>query len=261
MRLIEVQQAVRDAIIAGEAAPVAPLLTGPGDMIKRLAIHRRHYEGSLAMALAQKYPATAWLTGSSFLAEAARRFVHEHPPTKPCIAEYGDDFPEFLTMQNGSADLPYLGDFATLECHVGHVSLTVDSHTLSMSDVIGIQPDALVRATMFLQPGVRYLRTRWAVDELLRLYLSGNEPETFTLEMIDTRIEIRGSRGELQLRRLDEPTFLFRQAVQNGLTVGDAAEQALDGDGSFDAGQALAALLHEGLATGRRHGVRNEMVL
>jgi hypothetical protein len=156
MQLIDIQRAIRDAISAGETAPVASLLAGPGDIVKRLAIHRRHYESSLAMALAQKYPATAWLTGSTFLAEAVRRFVFEHPPTKPCIAEYGDDFPEFLAMQATAADLPYLGDFARLECQVGQVSLTVDQHALSIRELIGVEPDRVARATLLLQPGVRY---------------------------------------------------------------------------------------------------------
>jgi hypothetical protein len=43
-------------------------------------------------ALVEKFPATGWLVGSRFVSLAARSYVLEHPPRKPCIAEYGEDF-------------------------------------------------------------------------------------------------------------------------------------------------------------------------
>jgi hypothetical protein len=93
------------------------------------------------------------------------------------------------------------------------------------------------------------------------LYLSDSEPERFTLDNVETFIEIHGSRGELRLHRLDEATFLFRSSFRTGLTVGDAAERALDVEALFDAGLALAALIHEGLVTHLTFGVHHERVV
>src|SRR5262245_53377727 len=96
MSLAELQHQLRDAVITGSAAPVVPLLVGGRDATKRLGIHHRHYTTSLATAIVTRFPATAWLVGPSRLEEAARQFVQQHPPTAPCIAEYGGAFPAFL---------------------------------------------------------------------------------------------------------------------------------------------------------------------
>src|SRR5207248_259669 len=92
-----------------------PLLMGGRHPEKRLSVHQRNYHTSLVEALLVKFPATAWLVGTPFLTSATRRFVVEHPPQAPCIAEYGEEFPDFLSRYPGVDGLPYLRDFAELE--------------------------------------------------------------------------------------------------------------------------------------------------
>ena len=70
-------------------APAAPLLVGGLDPVKRLDIHRNHYETSLVSAMLGRFPATGWLVGPSSLHEAASAFVRRHPPTAPRVAAYG----------------------------------------------------------------------------------------------------------------------------------------------------------------------------
>ena len=82
------------------------------DPSKRLDIHLRHYEASLTAAVVGRFPATVWLIGARRLEQAARRFVHEHPPTAPCIAEYGAAFPTFLGSWPDTAHLTYAPAFA-----------------------------------------------------------------------------------------------------------------------------------------------------
>jgi len=69
------------------------MLSGGARPEYRLAIHQRHYAASLTRALLDRFPATVWLVGSELVTDAARSFVHEQPPSKPCISEYGDCFP------------------------------------------------------------------------------------------------------------------------------------------------------------------------
>src|SRR5947209_20156342 len=78
-----VQARLRDAIVGDAAQGVVPLLVGGRDAAKRLAVHQRHYEASLIRALLDKFPAVTWLTGATFLTEAAQSFVHQQPPTAP----------------------------------------------------------------------------------------------------------------------------------------------------------------------------------
>src|ERR671931_532493 len=89
-KLSDIQSHFRDAVIQADSASLtslAPLLAGGDEPEKRLAIHQRNYRQSLVEALLVKFPATGWLMGTSFVMQAAERFVPEHRPTAPCIAE------------------------------------------------------------------------------------------------------------------------------------------------------------------------------
>ena len=177
--LAETQAALRRAVVDGDFAAAAPLVTGGRIARGRLEIHRRHYETSLVMSLLNRFPATAWLTGETFITEAARRFVREHPPVSPCLAEYGDEFPEFLSRCPGAERMPYLRDFAELDSALGQVSLAVD-------------PEA-----------ARHVHSDWPIDALIKLYLTDSAPEQFVFEPEPVHLEIRGARGEFQINRLE----------------------------------------------------------
>ena len=121
--LAELQSEMRQAVVLGKTAGIASALAGGRDALLRLEIHRRHYEASLMSALLGKFPATVWLAGRPFVANAARRYIRQFPPQAPCVAEYGETFPGFLAAGAGAERTPYLRQFAELEWHVGHVSI------------------------------------------------------------------------------------------------------------------------------------------
>src|SRR3954451_16728185 len=101
--LLEIQRRIRDAVVTdGAAGELLPLLAGGRDPQGRLAIHHHHYQASLTRALLEKFPAVSWLAGERFATAAAQAFVHAHPPAAPCIAEYGVDYPAFLTSRAGA---------------------------------------------------------------------------------------------------------------------------------------------------------------
>ncbi len=243
--LADVQAGIRDALVRGESAAVAPLLSGGARPLQRLAIHQRHYAASLTTALLNRFPATVWLVGSQLVSDAARAFVREHPPSRPCIAEYGDLFPAFLAARPAAAPCPYLAQFVDLEWHLGRLALAVDLRPTL--DVSVLDPAALADTCVAVQPTAHFLHLTWALDELIALYLTGREPEQFSLTQDDVWLEVRGQRGELRMNRLTRAVFTFRTRVAGGTSLGDAARAALDVEPAFDAGQALSALFADGL--------------
>jgi hypothetical protein len=192
--LAEIQAGIRDALVDGNAAGVAPVLLGGSQPAQRLAIHQRHYVASLTRALVERFPATVWLVGSELVTHAATAFVHQHPPSRPCIAEYGDAFPQYLGAHAAATSLPYLAQFAGLEWHLSRLALaTEDSRN------------------------VEYLHLDWALDELIGFYLTDTAPDEYALRQEDVWLEIRGLRGELHMNRLTAEEFAGRVAPQ---TVG-----------------------------------------
>ena len=242
-----VQARLRDAIVGDAAQGVVPLLVGGRDAARRLAVHRRHYEASLIRALLDKFPAVTWLTGTTFMTEAARWFVHRQPPLVPCIAEYGAGFPRFLADCAGAERMPYLCSFAELEWHLGHVAIAVDHMPLTMAAFAVVVAGALPDVELTLQPGLHYCAAEWPLDDLIKLYLNDAKPDHYVFEPTAVHLEIRGARGEFRIGRLDAATFAFRQALAQGRTIGVAAERASEKDIHFDPGRALVMLVSEGL--------------
>jgi hypothetical protein len=247
--LADIQSSVRNAVVSGDLASVAPLFAGGQVAERRLSIHRRHYQASLTRALLDKFPATVWLAGSAFVTDAARIFIAEHPPATPCIAEYGERFPSFLAKRQGADRTPYLHAFAELEWHIGHVAIAVDKPSVVIEELRRFPKDLLPDVALILQTGIRYLNASWPVDELLRIYLAETRPEQLEFAPAEVNLEIRGSRGEFCINRLGTAEFIFRRDIWLGHSIGESAEEALGTDGNFHAGRALVSLFTGGLVS------------
>jgi hypothetical protein len=248
--LAEMQLRIRRAVVAGDAAGIPPQLIGGRDPGRRLAIHQRHYRSSLVAAIGSKFPATAWLLGKPFLDEAAGQFVRQHPPAAPCIAEYGKEFPRFLSTYSCAARVPYLYSFAELEWHLGQVAIAVDRPALALEVFSRFEANTLMHTCLTLQSGLRYLHASWPVDDLMKLYLTDTAPAEYRLAPADVWLEVRGARGEFRIDRLDAANFVFRKAVLDGQSIGVAAERALDANIGFDVGRAFTTLVRSGHVIG-----------
>jgi hypothetical protein len=244
--LNEIQSHFHAAVVHDDTNGISHALIGGRHPEKRLSIHQRNYQASLTDTLLTKFPASQWLLGTRFLTEAAGRFIRGCPPRKPCIGEYGSEFPDFLGQC--APHLPYVRDFAILEWLVGKAAIAVDQPSLDVDAFSEI--DSLSDAVVTLQSGVHYLRSGWPIDELMTIYLSDNAPAQFELIPDDIWIEIRGARGKFEVNRLTEDAFTFRQSLLRGASIGEAAADVLDKNAGFDSGRALASVLTAGLLTG-----------
>lgn len=245
------------ALTTGDATRLASVLQRGNASLHRLAIHQRHYEASLVQALLEKFPATAWLLGSETVSKTARSFVRAHPPTRPCIAEYGWNFPAFLLAAHAALP-PYVEAFAELEWAVAQASIAIGAAQADWSDLVAVGPDALPDASLVLQTGLHYVRASQAVDDLMRLYLTGSAPEQFALKSEDSFIQVRGARGEIEMTRLDAGTFALRAAMRDGARLGDAVGRAFEAHPTFSPTPALQALFAEGLVAAVVQPLRGE---
>jgi hypothetical protein len=100
-----------------------------------------------------------------------------------------------------------------------------------------------------LQSGVHYLRAAWPVDELITMYLADIAPDSWTLRDEDVWVRTRGAGGAISFSRLSAGDYALRVSLTAGHTLGEAADEALDVDPSFQPGLALLALVDDGLIT------------
>jgi hypothetical protein len=248
--LAETQLRLRGAVVDGKIAAIAPLLVGGRDAALRLAIHARHYRASLTAAIRTKFPATAWLIGTRVLDAAAQEFVWKHPPAGPCIAEYGEQFPVFLSRHVGAARVPYLHSFAELDWHLGQVAIAIEQPAAARDALATFDTDTLMDTSPALQGGLRYLHASWPVDKLMELYLTDTAPSEYRLAPEEVWLEVRGARGEFHFARLEAAEFVFHKAILQGHSIAAAAERALEVNVSFDVGRAFTTLFDSGYVTG-----------
>jgi len=180
MSLAELQRTFRDALVTGHAEPLAAALVGGADPLARLAIHQRHYETSLVTALLERFPATQWLLGSQPMIDAARDFIRLHPPVRPSIAEFGEDFAAYLAGSPSGRTIPYLAEFAECDWHLGRIAVAAD------------------------EEGVHRVRSAWPIDRLLAIFLGEEPPDSLVFEPGAVHLEIRGRRGNFTIARLAE---------------------------------------------------------
>jgi putative DNA-binding protein len=249
MRIVDLQSDVTAAMLTAGDLAGAPIIGGV-DPTRRFAIHTRHYAASVTRAIVERFTATVWLVGSAPIVRAAAAFVREHPPARPCMAEYGDAFPAFLESRRDDALPAYVGQFASLDWHLGRVAIAADAPAIT--SLAHYDPARIAEARMTLQDGVAYIHVNWPLDELVSFYLSGCAPDAYTLPTESVFLEIRGSRGDLRMQRLAQGEFVFRSALSRGSTLGEAASAAADLDAAFNPIDAVPRVLGEALVTAMR---------
>lgn len=251
--LAETQDWLRAAIGGSAAAAPPPGLYGGRAPQARLAIYRRNHAVSLLRALLAKFPATHWLLGDALFREAAGDFVRAHPPQSPSLAEYADGFPAFLAAHPALAAIPYAGDLATLDWHLGLVAVAADPPPVAIAALAALAAERLPDVRLRLMPGLRRAELAWPADDLLRLFLAEAAPDRIDFHPGRIFVELRGSRGAYSVGRLGEAEHRFQAALADGSSLGAAAEAALAGAADFDPGAAVAAAFDRGLVAAVIH--------
>ncbi len=248
--LAELQAAFRAALLDGAEAPAAALIAGDGlAPSARLAIYRHHVLSTLTAALESTYPVVCRLVDRRFFGYAADVYIRRHPPTGPCLFEYGESFPAFLAGFPPCRALAWLPDIAALEWALHRAVHADEAAPLAPEALAAVPKTDVGRLVLRLDPSVTLLRSRWPIDEIWR----ANQPDRDGAADLDAgpvRLEVRRCDDEAAMRALPASTWEFRRALAEGQTLAASAGGALATDPAFDLAQALHALLAERLLVG-----------
>ena len=146
--LLEVQRAMRAALLADAAAP-SEVIGGAIAAAARVNVYRNNVIGNLTGALRLAFPAVVRLVGDDFFAAAAAGFIRTAPPESADLHEYGAAFPDFLAAFEPAQGLAYLPDVARLEWAVNG-ALHAPAAPVLTADKLRDVPEAL-------QPRLRFV--------------------------------------------------------------------------------------------------------
>ena len=212
----------------------------------RLAIYRHHVADTLSDLLQAAYPVVCRLVDARFFAYAADRFVAAHPPTSPCLFEYGEAFADFLAYFEPCRDLTYLPDVARLEWALNRAEHADDDTALDVRLLGEVPAEDFDRLTFRLHPSMTLLRSPWPIDRIWRASQPDADPDTTVdLQSASASLQVWRRGDDVVLRSLASADFAFRLALADGGTLGTSAEIASVADPGFDLAASLAELFHD----------------
>ena len=218
----------------------------------RLEIYRHHVLTTLTSALEATFPVICRLVDRRFFAYAADTYVRAHPPTGPCLFEYGDSFPDFLAAFPPCRDLAYLPDVARLEWAMSAALHAPDVDAMDPACLAHVAAEDMPRLTFSVDPSVSFLASPWPVDRIWRANQDedGASGDPVDLASGGVQLEVRRAGDVATVRALAAADYALRTALARGGTLEDAAAEALAVDPQLDLTAALHALLGERIFTG-----------
>jgi hypothetical protein len=214
----------------------------------RLRIYRHHVFATLTAALEAAFPVVCRLVDARFFAYAADRYIRSHPPSGPCLAEYGATFPAFLAGFPPCRAHAYLPDVARLEWAMNvatHAKKTVPLETARLAMV---PPESIPRLIFRLDPSVSFISSSWPIHRIWRA--NHDEPDGADVVDLDSggvHLEVRLVGGNVTMRALSHPRYTFRHALHEGLPLERAASTALALDPLFNLTLEIGQLIEDEL--------------
>jgi len=212
-----------------------------------LKVYRNNVAAGAAEALAQAYPAVARLVGERFFTAMAAAYRDHHPPDTPVLALYGEGFDAFIEQFEPARSLPYLPEIARLDRAWLTAHHAPDASTLTLSDLGGIEPDALGALRLRLHPSVTVLTFNLPAYQIWRTNREDASVERVRLaDGAQTALVWRRG-GEVRHRQSTAGQHAFLSAIQSGAALFDAAEFAMAKAGAADPVSLAFGLVEEGL--------------
>jgi hypothetical protein len=246
--LRELQESFRAAILAGADDALLPLVRADGlSAPQRLQVYRNNVLASLADALEANFPVVVRLVGDAFFRGAAHAFIRAHPPRRPSLAEYGDDFAEFLAGFPPARVLPYLPDVARLEWLAGECRRSERTPVLDSRSLADLAQEAASALQLTLQPCCRLFQSPFPVDRIwLANQPGGDSDQTIDLDAGGCRLLVSATESGATLFPLDDAALAFLACIGKGSTLGAAYDAAAGKHGRFDLAALLAGLFQIG---------------
>lgn len=226
--LAELQTAMTQAILCGDATPLKGEITAPvADAVRRFGIYRNNTFLSLVRHLKTVFPVTAQLSDERFFSYAAFEFICSRPPKEPRLSIYGSDFPLFLARFPACRAAPILPAVASLEWAV-HAALTAPEERALPPTILVDMGRSSMR--LALQPSLQLVLSRWPVLPLIQ----GTHPEGVPLARRMTYTAVLRAGDSIRFMDLSSGRYVFWRMITRGAELGYSAARALARDPMFD---------------------------
>lgn len=214
---------------------------------KRYNVYRNNVIVGLTESLMATYPVVHQLVGDEFFRAMTPVYVRHTPPVCAMLAEYGQDYPEFLQGFEPVADVPYLPDVARLEQAWLQSYHSADAVALDPAALQSVPQEQLGDLVFSFHPACRLIRSDYPIHSIWAAHKQ-DDPAAHMAEIIVRPEDVLITRPGLEITviALPEGGGAFIAALMAGKSLADAAQEAADHNPAFDLAQNLGGLLETG---------------
>ncbi len=194
-------------------------------------------------ALVSTFPTLHQLIGADDFARVAARFRRAHPPERGDLGEWGEHFPDWLRLEAGLAQWPYLGDCAALDLAVQRCERAADS-VFDAASLALLQEGEPNRLHLRLMPGTAVLSSAWPVAAIHAAHHATAADFSLVREALGARrgesVLVVRAGWRARVQPIDATTLVWTRCLLDGLDLAAALERA---GVAFDFAAWLAAAL------------------
>ncbi len=207
---------------------------------RRFDVYRNNVAVSLTQALEDGFPVIQKLVGEENFKAIAGVFLRQSPPDSPMLMTYGATFPDFLRGFAPLAHLGYLGDVAGVELALRRSYHAADCQAVDGEGLAQFPPEQLEHLKLQLAPSVEVVTSDWPIHAIWAFNMIDGAPKPLpeAQDVLITRMNF-----DPKPHLLPAGGAKLLSALRLGVTLGDAATQALEQAPDFDLGALLAQLL------------------
>ncbi len=211
---------------------------------QRLRIYRNNTQLGLVDPLAATFPVVLQLVGEEFFLRMAGDFVRAHPPQRPELLAYGQEFPGFIGDYEAATSVPYLADVARLELAWNFAYNAPDREPLSPRALTAFALEELETLRLVPHPTLRFVASNWPVMAIWQAHQSEDGPDqAIDLDAGGDMLLVYRPRQETLIRKVGAGAFAFIMSLSARQTLAAAFTSALAGESDFNVSAELSALL------------------
>jgi hypothetical protein len=244
----DIEREFAGAVLDAEAAVPAGLTRKSGGVpARRFGVYRNNVYAGLIGLLAGRFPVVARLVGEEFFRAIARIYVEREPPGSAVLIRYGEGFANFIAGFAPASSLPYLADIAALEWAWHKAYHAADAEPLALQELAAVTNRA-GEAVLSFHPSLGIVRSSYPIVSIFEANVQSGEPLPVQLSNAEDALVARPGL-EVEIRRLPAGGARFVLALQEGHSIGEAANAALTEAPDFDLTANLAGLMGSGVIT------------
>lgn len=182
-----------------------------------LDIYRRNLLANAQRALSITFPTVFELLGSSVSKNLVYQFLRLSPPSRGDWAQWGEDFPQFISTIELGYRYPYLADCAAVDWHIHCAVHGVDQvleHS-SLHSLVNSEPESI---EVVFNQNVTLLRTEYPLTEIFQAHHDDNE--------LHREVAMNKAQTLLSTDMTEQVVMIYRPEFKPEITTLTASEGA-----------------------------------